>query len=196
MRRVPVLSTIAVAIAVLTMIGLGLWQLDRLGEKTALLKRYHAAAGMDPVPLPDDAEARRELLFRRTAVDCRSVGGWQAIAGRNADDVAGLVHIADCRLSGRAPVAVAVGWSRSPEPPKWAGGPVTGWIAPYRGGEVRVIADGGVAGFAAPAPPDPADVPNNHLAYAAQWFLFAFIALIIYGLALRRRWRERVRETG
>jgi surfeit locus 1 family protein len=32
-------------------------------------------------------------------------------------------------------------------------------------------------------------VPNNHLAYAVQWFLFAGVAAVIYALALRRRTR-------
>ena len=44
-------------------------------------------------------------------------------------------------------------------------------------------------GLEASAPPSLKDVPNNHLAYAVQWFLFAGIAAIIYGLALRRRMR-------
>jgi surfeit locus 1 family protein len=30
-------------------------------------------------------------------------------------------------------------------------------------------------------------VPNNHLSYAVQWFLFAAIASVIYVLAVRRR---------
>jgi surfeit locus 1 family protein len=42
----------------------------------------------------------------------------------------------------------------------------------------------------AAAPPSPDDVPNNHLAYAVQWFFFAAVALVIYALALRKRWRE------
>jgi surfeit locus 1 family protein len=46
-----------------------------------------------------------------------------------------------------------------------------------------------VAELAPLAPPDPADIPNNHLAYAGQWFFFALTALVIYVLALRRRWR-------
>jgi surfeit locus 1 family protein len=57
-----------------------------------------------------------------------------------------------------------------------------------------VIAPGGVlqaaqpvAGLAPLAPPDPSDLPNNHLAYAGQWFFFALTALVIYVLALRRR---------
>ena len=31
--------------------------------------------------------------------------------------------------------------------------------------------------------------PNNHRGYAATWFLLALDALIIYGLALRKRWQ-------
>ena len=37
------------------------------------------------------------------------------------------------------------------------------------------------------APPSIESIPNNHLAYAVQWFLFAAVAAIIYVIALRRR---------
>ena len=36
-RRIPILSTIVVIAAVLTMIGLGIWQLGRKTEKEALI---------------------------------------------------------------------------------------------------------------------------------------------------------------
>ena len=45
------------------------------------------------------------------------------------------------------------------------------------------------AGLDQLAPPDPRDMPNNHLSYAVQWFLFALTALVIYFLALRKKWR-------
>ena len=39
-----------------------------------------------------------------------------------------------------------------------------------------------------PAPvPDPTLLPNNHLAYAGQWFFFALTALVIYVMVLRKR---------
>jgi surfeit locus 1 family protein len=50
-----------------------------------------------------------------------------------------------------------------------------------------LVADVPAPGLAASTPPDPAAIPNNHLAYAVQWFVFAGVALLIYGLALRRR---------
>ena len=39
------------------------------------------------------------------------------------------------------------------------------------------------------ARPELSSVPNNHLAYAVQWFLFATVAAIIYVLALRLQQR-------
>jgi cytochrome oxidase assembly protein ShyY1 len=60
---------------------------------------------------------------------------------------------------------------------------VTGTIAPGP----RLVADPPLAGLEANARPDPSDLPNNHLSYAVQWFLFAFVALVIYALAVRKR---------
>jgi len=51
----------------------------------------------------------------------------------------------------------------------------------------RLVADPPMAGLEASARPDPSELPNNHLSYAGQWFLFALVALVIYGLALRKR---------
>ena len=79
----------------------------------------------------------------------------------------------------------AVPWPRSPE---WSGGEVGGFIGPAGKG-VRLVAAPAQAGLAQLAAPDPNDVPDNHLAYAFQWFFFAITALVIYGLALRRKWR-------
>ena len=54
----------------------------------------------------------------------------------------------------------------------------------------KIVADPPLAELGPLAKPDPADLPNNHLAYAGQWFFFALTALVIYILALRRRRRE------
>jgi surfeit locus 1 family protein len=50
-----------------------------------------------------------------------------------------------------------------------------------------LVSDRPAPGLTANAPPDPASVPNNHLAYAVQWFLFAAVAVVVYVVALRRR---------
>ena len=67
---------------------------------------------------------------------------------------------------------------------------MSGIIAP--GGEAGGVLHAAQrpAGLQPLAPPDPGDLPNNHLAYAGQWFFFALTALVIYILALRRRGRQ------
>ena len=50
-----------------------------------------------------------------------------------------------------------------------------------------LVADPPLGGLDANPRADISAVPNNHLAYAVQWFLFAAIALGIYAIALRRR---------
>jgi cytochrome oxidase assembly protein ShyY1 len=52
-----------------------------------------------------------------------------------------------------------------------------------------LIAEQAPEGLKPVAPPSVEDVPNNHLAYAVQWFFFAAVAAFIYVLALRRRTR-------
>ncbi|NWN33535.1 SURF1 family protein, partial [Klebsiella michiganensis] len=44
-------------------------------------------------------------------------------------------------------------------------------------------------GLVPTARPDLSSVPNNHLSYAVQWFLFALVASVIYVLALK--WRRK-----
>ncbi len=55
---------------------------------------------------------------------------------------------------------------------------------------MRLVAASAPPGLEPSAPPTLASIPNNHRFYALQWFAFAAIALVIYGLALRKRWRE------
>lgn len=184
MRRVPVLPTLLVLAAVAVMIRLGLWQLDRMHEKAALLARYAAAESMSAgVPFPQNAKAAEAVLYRQARVDCVEVRGVSVIAGHDAKGETGMAHVADCLLAGGGQARIVLGWSRDPKPAQWRGGAVLGMIAPGP----RLVADPPLAGLQANARPDPADVPNNHLAYAVQWFLFAATALVIYMIAVRRR---------
>ena len=57
-RRLPLIPTLVVAAACLTMIGLGIWQLQRSQEKEALLARYAAAQGLPLPPAPDSSAPR------------------------------------------------------------------------------------------------------------------------------------------
>ncbi len=186
-RKVPIVPTLIVLAACATMIALGFWQLDRKAQKEALLARYAQAQTMSsaiPWPSPADYES---ALYRHARVDCTRVLGIDATAGRSESGVSGWAHIARCRYNGPGAVDIALGWSRSPESPRWGGGEVGGMIGPY-GKVVKLVASPPQAGLEQLAMPDPADIPNNHLAYAGQWFFFALTALVIYMLALRRRW--------
>ena len=185
-RRFPVIPTLLVLAAVAVMIRLGLWQLDRMHQKDALLVRYGAAAAMSAdVPFPQGEAAAEPVLYRHARVDCEAVSGVKVIAGHNAKGETGMAQVADCRLAGGGTARVVLGWSREPKPVAWAGGTAMGLIAPGP----RLVADPPMAGLMANARPDPADLPNNHLAYAVQWFLFALTALVIYGIAVWRRMR-------
>jgi cytochrome oxidase assembly protein ShyY1 len=69
----------------------------------------------------------------------------------------------------------------------WPGGLVSGIIGPDRKSRMRLVAAGAPPGLERSAPPSLSTVPNNHRSYALQWFFFAFIALVIYALAVRKR---------
>ena len=189
MKRLPILATCLALVAVATMVGLGIWQLQRAEWKNELLATYatvrdQPAISYSAVPVKGDPP-----YFRRSSVNCLEVLGWRAVSGRSEAGESGWAHIAHCRTSGgEGPGAwIVAGWSKSPENPEWNGGIVYGVIAPDSQHIVRLVASEPVAGLIKSQPPSTEDIPNNHIAYAVQWFLFAGIALIIYILALRLR---------
>lgn len=189
MKKWPLTPTILVALAVATMIGLGIWQLQRKGEKEALLARYEAAAGLAAVVWPAVPDAKALPLFRKSSLMCIKVVGWQSVSGTSAAGKAGFAHVASCQTGGiEGPGAkVAIGWSERPEAPKWQGGAVNGIIAPDSAQLIKLVVSDEVAGLQKLAAPSPEQIPNNHLLYAIQWFIFASAAAIIYVLALRKR---------
>lgn len=196
-RRIPVVSTIVVLLAALLMARLGFWQLHRLHEKEALLARYAANQGKPPVPLAALYPIGDDLLYRRTSAICPTALGWTATAGRDRRGDVGYRHIAACAGG----FSVDVGVSQSPDTPRWHGGAVTGrvtWLPTSAPLIARlfvtppplvpmIVSDVAAPRLAPSARPDPATIPNNHLSYAAQWFIFAALAVGIYGILLWRR---------
>ena len=190
-RRLPLIPTILVLGAVGVMLWLGLWQLDRREQKAALLAHYQAAVTMSAeVPFPADDRAAEALLYRHARLTCVKASGISSMAGSNAAGEAGLAVTAECDLDSGNATTVVLGWSRAPVSPEWPGGEVRGVIAPPDHNGPRLIASPPLAGLEANALPDPSDIPDNHLAYAVQWFFFAATAIVIYWLALRRRERR------
>ena len=187
-RRIPVIPTVLVVAAAAIMVALGFWQLGRKDEKEALIARYESAiATPDPVSFPVAGNGE-SVLFRQSRVDCERVLAIESKAGRSASGRSGWLQRATCATGdGDAEVLVDIGWTDRPQASDWNGGEVTGVIA----SGPRLVATQAASPELEPlATPDPADLPNNHLAYAGQWFFFAITALVIYWLALRRRWRD------
>lgn len=183
-QRIPIFATLLVLAAVAVMIALGVWQLGRMEQKEALIVRAQAALAMSAdAPWPQSEGEAERVLYRHTRVDCLRVIEQNAKAGQNAQGEPGWAHVARCALEGGSTARIVLGWSRHPQPVPWQGGEVGGVIAPGP----RLVAGPAVAGLQDNAMPNPADLPNNHLSYAVQWFLFAGVALVIYVLALRKR---------
>jgi surfeit locus 1 family protein len=204
--RWPLIPTLVVAAAVATMIALGVWQLQRKGEKEALIALHQRNVALSSeVAFPVLAPVDPALYFRRSTVVCLEPIIAAPRAGRDAKGASTYQMIADCRTGAEGPgVLVSIG--THPDPARkleWKGGTVQGVIIPgpdqpsliarLTGSAVppraMLLASPPVPGWGASAEPAPEDQPNNHLAYAVQWFIFAAAAAAIYVLALRRRLR-------
>ena len=193
-RRLPIIPTILVLAAVAVMIGLGIWQLQRARWKDGLVARYARAETLPPVEFPTVPLRDEQLpLFRHATGVCLRPVGQRAVAGENRAAEPGYVHIVDCTTGAEGPgMSVEVGWSKDPNAKvNWNGGPVSGIIAPDRRMRIRLVAASAPPGLEPSATPSLSAIPNNHRSYALQWFAFALIALVIYGLAVRKRLEQR-----
>lgn len=198
MRRVPVLPTALVALAIAAMVALGVWQLRvRLPEKEAYLAQLAGNPARPPVAFPRAPDDR--LLFRRTFATCRPPVAI-TLAGAGS---AGFRLIATCGDGAK----VQLGTTHDPaRTMTWNGGEVQGWVShapdaapliaqlwrPDRQ-QMLLVSATPIGGLDANTRPDVSLVPNNHLAYGVQWFAFAAVAAVIYALALRRRGRGLIR---
>lgn len=191
MKRIPIIPTVLVLLAVALMVALGVWQARKVGYKRHLIAQFEANTRRPPIAWPVMAGSEDDILYRRANGLCLQVVGWRAIAGRSRADEPGWSHIAACRTGGlEGPgMQVDIGWSTASANPAWRGGEVSGLIVPDSKHKIRLIADKAPPGLKRSMAPTPEMTPNNHLAYAFQWFAFALTALVIYGLALRRRLR-------
>ncbi len=204
-RRIPVVATLVVVAAALLMVRLGFWQLERRHEKEALLAAYAANEARPPSPLVALWPVHDADLYRRVSAYCLNAVGWQAEAGRNRAGATGWRHIAVCRTGAEGPGFVAdMGISQSSAAPAWTGGAIRGRLVWAPTGEPliarlfgtptpptpMIVSEIAAPGLQPTADPDPSGIPNNHLSYAVQWFLFAGIALIIYAVALWQRSRK------
>jgi cytochrome oxidase assembly protein ShyY1 len=196
-KRLPIVATIIVLGAVAVLVWLGAWQLQRATWKERLLVRYAQAEKLPPIAFPTVPLHDEQLpLFRHATGVCLRIVGARAIGGENQGGEPGYVHILDCATGaeGRG-LSVEVGWSKDPNAKvNWAGGPVSGIIVPDRRSRMRLVAAGAPPGLQPSKTPDVSTAspvtPSGHRGYAATWFALAAIALVIYGLAVRKRLKE------
>lgn len=199
--RLPFVPTILVAAAVAVMVALGIWQLGRAKQKEGMLADYVNAAALPPVDL-DPLIARDDMggvpvAFRRALVTCRSGGKVELRAGRNEQGVTGYSYLIPCRpgasgFGGR--LMINAGWSQGPgATARLPGGTVAGVLGAIPDeGPIVLVSASAAPPLVLSAVPSLADIPNNHLSYALQWFFFAAAAVVIYVLALRRRGRQKL----
>ncbi|MBD3759863.1 SURF1 family protein [Rhizorhabdus sp.] len=205
MRRVPIVPTLIVGLAVATMIALGVWQLHRATWKEGLLASYRGAAHEPALyGLPADLSVDR-VAFRRAHILCRITSAPTMIGGSDRTGQPGFRNIVGCALIDGRRIMTDLGWSPpSAKPVLPAIGQRIegdGLLIPDEALAKRVLGagpgttalllvlDGGVPGLAPSIAPSIETIPNNHRAYAVQWFLFAAVALTIYGIALWKRKR-------
>ena len=196
-KRLPLVPTIVVALAIAVLIGLGVWQLQRALWKEQLLARYAAAEKLPTISWPTAPLKTEQLpLFRYATGVCLRPIGKRAIAGENKAGEPGYVHIVDCATGAAGPGrSVEVGWSKNPNSRvQWAGGPVSGIIVPDQLSRMRLVAAGAPPGLEPSRPPSAetasAITPAGHRMYAATWFALAVAALIIYIIVAMKRGRK------
>jgi len=202
-KRIPLVSTLVVIAAVVMMIGLGVWQLQRARWKEVLIARYAQNMQLGTTAFPVTGPVPDAAMFRKSRVHCLTVADWRVEGGRTPTGRAGYRHIAECKTGAEGQGAlIDMGVAADPQfKPGWNGGIVDGLITtePQHASLIgqlfssapvlrpMLVADVPAKGLAASAPPDPAAITNNHRGYAVQWFVFAAIAAVIYALALKRR---------
>jgi surfeit locus 1 family protein len=202
-KRLPLLPTLVVFLLTALLAGLGAWQMQRAEWKRGLVLAAEVAPQLPALEPRDFLAAMRgqmSVQYRRAELVCRPgrVMPYDIKGGSSAGGQSGYLVLVSCRPDqGKAPDIVAVaGWTRRPDAAGLALVVDTvfeGLVIERPYGEepgrpqFMLIPDTAVAPLAVSRRPMAADLPDNHLAYAGQWFGLALTLLVIYGLWLRRR---------
>lgn len=204
--RWPLIPSIVASIAILIMIALGIWQLQRKGEKEAEIAQLERNFKKHGIAFSELGPVSPDNLFRPSSVMCIRVDNWRGISGSDASGKPGYQYIADCVTGAEGPGAlILAGVSSRPNAQgTWQGGVVSGIITrepddrsligklvgPSKVLRPMLVSKSGLGGLRAPKQPSIKSIPNDHLLYAIQWFIFAFAAAVIFVLAVRKSQRE------
>lgn len=202
--RLPVVPTVMTLVMLAILVSLGVWQLDRRAWKHALVTRLEAARALPPLEPADYFKAMTgdaSVQYRRAELPCSpgDVLPYDLKGGSSAAGQSGYLVLVSCRPNRKPPDIVAVaGWTRRPDAAAiklHVDTVFKGLVIerPYGDAPARpqfmLIPDTAVPPLEPSRLPTPADLPDNHLSYAGQWFGLAAVLATIYGLWLRRRWR-------
>jgi surfeit locus 1 family protein len=199
MRKIFV-PTVMTAAMLVVLVWLGFWQLERLAWKDKIFANMAAPVlAVDaPVQLNPDMEMRRVSVFctagfRQMQLVDRSgfteqLRNYTKCAGR--DGVAFVIDHGvdeDALTADSIPKRQFTGTVRAWQPERWSN-KVAGIRTITRG---QFGPDAGVSPYFVKEgpPPDVANISNNHFMYALQWFAFAGVLTVVYGVYARRVWR-------
>ncbi len=194
-RRLPIIPTIIVLAVVSACVAAGVWNLRRAKVHEAQIRSFALATRLPPVSFPTAPKRDEQLPFYRYATgNCLHPVGRRTTVGENKAGDPGFAIIIDCATGAEGPgMSVQVGWSKNPNATTpWKGGVVSGVIVPDKATRLRLVAATPAPGLEPNGPVKPAVSvpPAQNRGYALQFFSFAAIALIIYALAVRKRWKE------
>ncbi len=205
-KRWPIIPSIVAALAVVTMVGFGVWQLQRKKQNEMLLKQVSANAAQPAITYPKLGPVGMDALHRTSSVTCLRVVRWREDSGSDATGKPGTRYLAECVTGAEGPGALIVAGVADRPNVKvgWNGGLVEGiittepdrqsMIAKLFGPKVvlrpMLVSRSGLGGLRAAEPPSLDKIRGKIVSngsYAVQWFLFAIAAAVIYGLAMRKK---------
>jgi surfeit locus 1 family protein len=201
------------------LVGLGLWQVDRLGQKQAELAEIETRIAAPPGPLPQPGQATR---YQPVTVAGELSGNRLRVLVSRKQIGAGYRIISVLTTAEGRRVLVDLGFVREGDPVPEATGEVTItgnlhtpaevdgytptadltrniWFARdvpqmavvLNTEETLIVARAPVVPGIEPMPVDTAGIPNDHLQYAITWFLLAVVWAGMTGLLVARSARPR-----
>jgi surfeit locus 1 family protein len=200
--RKLIVPTSMTAIMLPVLIFLGFWQLERQAWKDKILANLSAPVA----ELPATAKLTADLDLRRVLVTCEAAGlTSQEISETDGMSTEQRIYLRCPRASGETVIIDAGYKSQFDDVLLTPGHKIEGtvriweplqWADKVAGVQKTTRATFGSAHdlslyfVRTGAAPRRENIANNHFMYALQWFAFAGVLAIIYGIFARRIWRD------
>jgi surfeit locus 1 family protein len=203
--RSLIVPTVMTLIMLPMLIALGMWQLQRMEWKTNLLARLEVNPKLPVLMISNSSRLMPADEFRKVSIVCARESKIAVFPEDMRSDGKTEGTYISCRLQNGPIVMIdaeseqlppsnatqaytVTGTLRQWQAPSWqrkmAGNLPASWALFARKNVSPFYVNGqGVL-------PRAEDIANNHFAYAVQWFAFAGVLLVIYGIYARRIWRE------